>query len=71
MIDAERLMAWDPGTLDASYGDKDAIAYALSIGIGMRPTDPLDLKFVHEKSLLAFPTLPTVLGWPEIGRAHV
>jgi acyl dehydratase len=64
MINAERLMAWDPGTLDASYGENDTIAYALSIGIGMRPTDPLDLQFVHEKSLRAFPTLPTVLGWP-------
>ena len=64
MIDANRILQFDPGELDASYDAQACMRYALSIGIGMQPTDALELAFVFERGLLAFPTMPSVLGWP-------
>lgn len=63
-LNYERIMAYRPGPLDASYSERDCILYALGIGIGMDPLDREQIKFVHERELVAFPTLASVLGWP-------
>jgi acyl dehydratase len=62
-LNYERIMAYRPGPLDASYDETRCILYALGIGIGMDPLDREQIKFVHERELKAFPTLATVLGW--------
>ena len=72
-LNYEKIIAYRPGDIRASYGVRDCILYALGIGIGMDPVDRGQLKFVYEKGLAAFPTLATTLGWmgrltdPEFG----
>lgn len=63
-LNYERILAHRAGPLDASTDERTCILYALGIGIGMDPTDRDEIKFVHERELVAFPTLATVLGWP-------
>jgi acyl dehydratase len=46
-----------------SFSDRDAILYALCVGLGSDPTDELRLPFVYEKHLKVVPTLPTVMAW--------
>ena len=62
-LNYEKLMAYRPPDIRASYGARDCILYALGIGLGMNPTDAQQLRFVYEKDLVAFPTLATTLGW--------
>src|SRR3954470_14695495 len=62
-LNYEKIMAYRPADIRASYGARECILYALGIGLGMDPTDPGQLKFVYEKNLAAFPTLATTLGW--------
>ena len=57
-----------------SYSRRDAILYALGIGLGADPLDPQQLRFVYERDLVALPTLGVVLAqarnWlmrPELG----
>ena len=48
-----------------AYTADDAIRYALSIGIGMDPVDPAQLRYVYEiADLKAFPTMAAVLACP-------
>lgn len=46
-----------------SLSDRDAILYALCLGLGHDPTDERTLPFVYEKQLRVVPTLPTVMAW--------
>jgi acyl dehydratase len=72
-LNYEKIMAYRPADIRATYGARDCILYALGIGLGMDPMDAGSLRFVTEKNLLAFPTLATTLGWmgrltdPEFG----
>jgi acyl dehydratase len=63
-IDYDKLMNWPFGDVEESYSERDSIIYALSLGLGFNPTDPDELKFVYEKGLQTFPTMPVVLGHP-------
>ena len=64
-LNYERVMAYRPADITVSYGERECISYALSIGLGMDPMDPGQLKFVYERAgLEAFPTMAVVLGWP-------
>ena len=63
-LNYERILAHRAGPLDASTDERTCILYALGIGIGMDPTNRDEIKFVHERELVAFPTLASVLGWP-------
>jgi acyl dehydratase len=64
-LNYERIMAWRPADIAVNYGERDAILYALGIGLGMDPLDRGALKFVYERAgLRAFPTMAVVLGWP-------
>lgn len=46
------------------FTDKDAMLFALSIGLGRDPMDASELPYVYEEGLKVFPTLPIVLGHP-------
>jgi acyl dehydratase len=63
-LNYQRILAHRAGPLDASYDERTCILYALGIGIGMDPTDPAQIRFVHERGLIAFPTMASALGWP-------
>ncbi len=45
-----------------AWRDKDAMLYALGIGLGADPLDANELPFVYENGLKAVPTLATVLA---------
>src|SRR5690606_138258 len=55
---------WTFDDVRQTYTDKDSILYALSIGLGQDPLDPLQLPFVYEAGLKVFPTMAAVLGYP-------
>jgi acyl dehydratase len=46
-----------------SWDAKDAIIYALGVGMGADPMDEQELAFVYEKELKAVPTLAGVVAW--------
>jgi acyl dehydratase len=62
-LNYQKIMAYRPSDIRASYGARDCIIYALGIGLGMDPLDQGQLKFVYEKNLVAFPTMASTLGW--------
>ena len=47
-----------------TYTERDAMFYALAIGVGSDPTDERELGFVYEPGLKAFPTLAVILAYP-------
>jgi acyl dehydratase len=44
--------------------DRDVMLYALSIGLGRDPLDAHDLRYVYERELKVFPTMPLIVGHP-------
>jgi acyl dehydratase len=64
MIDSNRLLNWAFEERVQTYTQRDTILYALSVGLGGDPLDPLQLKFVYERDLVALPTMAMILGWP-------
>lgn len=64
MIDPIALRAWAFPVVTRDYDEDDAILYALGIGIGQDPVDPLQLRFVFEDGLQTLPTMAVVLGFP-------
>ncbi len=60
----EKLLALKIPEVEHSYSEKDAILYALGVGLGQDPTNEDELSFVYEKKLKALPTLALVLGHP-------
>jgi acyl dehydratase len=60
----ERLMALRIPEVAQAYMEKDAILYALGVGLGRDPMDVDELPFVYEKHLKVLPTFAAVLGWP-------
>lgn len=50
--------------IEARYGAKDLILYALGTGFGAEPLDPEHLAYLYEKRLSAVPTFANVLGSP-------
>lgn len=63
-LDYERLLNWPFDEVTQSYTPRDTMLYALGLGFGFNPTDTDELRFVYEKGLQAFPTMPVVLGHP-------
>jgi acyl dehydratase len=49
---------------EQSYSERDAIVYALGIGLGDLGERPDDLRFVYEKDLQPLPTFAAILGYP-------
>lgn len=63
-IRPERLLAHDFGVVRQRYDRRDAILYALGIGLGADPCDETDLAFLDETRLKVAPTFAVTLGSP-------
>jgi acyl dehydratase len=60
----EKLMSLQIPEVVQTYTEKDAILYALGVGLGRDPLDEEELPFVYEKNLKVLPSFAAVLGWP-------
>lgn len=58
------LLHHDFGARIQDYSERDAIIYALGIGMGMDPVDEAQLRFLYERNLAVSPTFVTVLATP-------
>ncbi len=63
-LDYEKLKKWKIEDITQTYDADDVILYALGIGLGHDPVDPLQLPFVYEPHLKVLPTISTVLAQP-------
>ncbi|MES2289144.1 MAG: MaoC/PaaZ C-terminal domain-containing protein [Pseudomonadota bacterium] len=63
-LNAPHILAKAFEPIESLVTDRDAMFYALSIGLGRDPMDPHDLRYVYEKNLKVFPTMPIVIGHP-------
>ena len=64
-INPERLLAYPIPEVRQRITNRDAILYALSLGLGQDPTDANQLDFVdHHRALRALPSMAVVLGHP-------
>jgi acyl dehydratase len=60
----ENIKAFRIPPITHRYTTRDSILYALGLGFGERPTDPMHLQFVYEKGLRAVPSACMVLAHP-------
>lgn len=60
----EALLAHDFGETRQHYTERDAILYALGVGLGHDPVDPADLAFLDERTLSVLPTFAVTLASP-------
>jgi acyl dehydratase len=60
----DKLLALKIPEAEHAYTEKDAMLYALGVGLGHDPLDRKQLDFVYEKNLKALPTFAAVLGYP-------
>jgi acyl dehydratase len=60
----DKLLSLDIPQVVQTYTEKDAILYALGLGLGQDPLNADELPFVYEKSIKLLPTFGVVLGWP-------
>lgn len=60
----DRLRAYAFPESRQVYSERDVILYALGLGLGDRPRDPAQLRFLYEKNLCALPTMAVVLAHP-------
>jgi len=60
----DKLIALKIPEVAQAYTEKDAILYALGVGLGRDPMDGDELPFVYERNLKLLPTFAAVLGWP-------
>ena len=63
-IDPVALLAHDFGETRQNYTGRDAILYALGVGLGRDPVDPADLTFLDERTLAVLPTFAVTLASP-------
>ena len=63
-IDPAALLAHDFGETRQHYTGRDAILYALGVGLGRDPVDPADLAFLDERTLVVLPTFAVTLASP-------
>src|SRR5258708_26267451 len=69
-IHYNQLLALKIPEVTQAYTERDAILYALGVGLGRDPMDADELPFVYEKNLKVLPSFAAVLGWPGLwGRA--
>jgi acyl dehydratase len=60
----DKLLALDIPLVEHSYTERDAILYALGLGLGQDPTRADEIAFVYEKNLKVLPTFAVMLGYP-------
>jgi acyl dehydratase len=63
-MNVDTVLAWPFADVLQTYTREDTILYALGVGFGADPVDSRQLRYVYEKSLLAVPSMATVLGHP-------
>lgn len=63
-INPDTLLAWEFPVTELSYTEKDAMLYALGVGLGADPVDETELRYVYERELAVLPTFAAVLGHP-------
>jgi acyl dehydratase len=72
-INPQAMIGHEAAVVPVTYGKRDTMLFALSIGLGADPLDPQQLRFVTDSELQAFPNMVGVLGWggaidrPEFG----
>lgn len=64
MIDAAALLAHDFGDIRQSWVPRDAILYALGVGLGADPAAADDLAFLDERRLSVLPSFAVTLASP-------
>ncbi len=64
MIDSAAITALDFGQPEQAYVERDAILYALGVGLGSDPLDSADLAFLDERALSVLPTFAVTLCSP-------
>jgi acyl dehydratase len=69
-INYDRLFALDIPDIAHSYTHKDAMLYALGVGLGYDPMNESELAFVYEKQLKTLPTFAMVLGYTPYWLRH-
>ncbi|MBS0470816.1 MAG: MaoC family dehydratase N-terminal domain-containing protein [Proteobacteria bacterium] len=70
-INYEQMMQSKTEGLEASYGDREVMLYALGVGFQRDPMNERELPFTYEKDLVVVPTFATVIptGRPRAGAA--
>ncbi len=63
-IDYAKLKNREFADIEATYGVKDTMLYALGLGLGQDPMDPKQLRHVYEEDLVTLPTMGVVLATP-------
>jgi acyl dehydratase len=63
-IDESTLLEWDFPVTEHTFTAKDAMLYALGVGLGADPTDERELPYVYERGLAVLPTMAAVIGHP-------
>lgn len=66
MINPDAIRAHDFGVLEQAYGPRDAILYALGLGLGANPLDPAELRFLDERTPAVLPNFAVTLCSPEM-----
>jgi len=68
-MNLEKLLQYQFPELEYTVTPRDAMLYALGIGVGDRPGDARDLQFVYEQNLKIFPSQVNVIchptGWAQ------
>jgi acyl dehydratase len=60
----DRLLALKIPDVERTYTERDAIFYALSLGVGQDPVNVDELPFVYEDNTKVLPTFPVVAAHP-------
>lgn len=63
-MNLEKLLAREFPQIEHTLSERDAMLYALGIGVGQRPLEAADLQFCYEGGLKVFPSIVNVLAHP-------
>jgi acyl dehydratase len=64
MLDYEKVRNWRSAEIRHTYTAKDAMLYALGVGMGQDPLDREELRYVYERDLRVLPSMAAVLASP-------
>ena len=64
MLDYEKLRAWRSPEIKQTLGARDAMLYALGIGMAQDPLDKQQLRYATERNQQVLPTMAAVLTYP-------
>jgi acyl dehydratase len=74
-FDPDRLLNWDFGEIRQTYTYRDAIMYALGVGLPLAKGESSDLNFLIEDRLRVLPSFNVVLAspgmWPKIPQLEI